>query len=281
MIKAKNFFINFKNSMDLNRYYFTPRLRRHISYINNYKVTEIINKKKLSNLNLSQVNLDLLKIFYIVVSLGSFSKAAKLLTISQPAISLAFRKIEKDLGFLVFKQSKNKTSILLSPAGLILFNYTQRLFHIIEESQMFSSLSYFESNLVKFDSIDLKSFNVLPIIKKKKLVFLSSNSPLIRLFIKKHFLIVRKLNLFYHENNSKSIILNKRFNILNKNSKLNYKTDLFNILTFDKIFSFKILNGSIYIASKHKNFIEIHTINAYLMSLDMKLSNNFYWGSEI
>lgn len=282
MIKAKNFFINYNlnNSSDLNKYYLIPRLRRHIYHINQFKAQNIEHKKRFSNLSLSQVNFDLLKIFYIVVSLGSFSKAAKLLSISQPAISLALRKIEKDLGFLVFREFNNKTSILLSPSGLILFNYTQRFFQIIEESQRLSNLNYFQQHLTKFYPIDLKSSNLLPIRKKKKWVFLSSNSPLIQLFVKKHFLAISKFNLLYHENNLKSIILNKK-NTLSKIFKLNYKTDLFNIFTFDKIFSFKSLNNNVYITLKHKNFIEIHTINAYLMSLDMKVSNNLYWGSDI
>ena len=147
MIKAKNFLINynFNNSIDLNNYYFTPRLRRHIYHIDQCKAQKIQDKKRFSNLSLSQVNFDLLKIFYTVVSLGSFSKAAKLLTISQPAISLALRKLEKDIGFLVFREFNNKTSVLLSPTGLILFNYTQRFFQIVEESQSLSNLNYLNS----------------------------------------------------------------------------------------------------------------------------------------
>ena len=227
------------------------------------------------------MNFDLLKIFYTVVNLGSFSKAAKHLTISQPAISLALSKIEKDLGFLVFRQFNNKTSTLLSPAGLILFNYTQRFFQIIEESQELSSLNYFQSHLTRFNPIDLKSLNMLPIIKKKKSPFLYLNSPLIQLFVKKHFLAIRNFNSVYYENNSKLLILNKKPNVSSEIFKLNYKNDLFNVLTFDEIFSFKVLNNNLYITLKYRNFIEIHTINAYLISLDMKISNNLYWGSDI
>jgi len=282
MMKAKNFFINynFNKSSGLNNYDFTPRLRRHIYDISQYKVLKPEDKKSFSNLSFNQVNFDLLKIFYTVVSLGSFSKAAKLLTISQPAISLALRKLEKDLGFLVFREFNNKTSVLLSPTGLILFNYTQRFFQIVEESQSLSNLSYFQQQLTKFYPIDLKSLNLLPNIKKKLSVFLSSNSILIQLFVKKSFLAIRKFNLLYHENNLKSVIIDKK-NTSSKVFKLNYKNDLFNIFTFDKIFSLKGFNDNVYITLKHKNFIEIHTINAYFMSLDMKISNNLYWGSEI
>lgn len=282
MIKAKNFFINynFNNSNSLNNYDFTPRLRKYIYDITQYKVLKVEDKKSFSNLSFNQVNFDLLKIFYTVVSLGSFSKAAKLLTISQPAISLALRKIEKDLGFLVFREFNNKTSVLLSPTGLILFNYTQRFFKIIEESQSLSNLDYFQQQVTKFYPIDLRSLNLLPNIKKKKSIFLSSNSILIQLFVKKHFLAIRKFNLLYHENNLKSVIFNKK-NTSSKIFKLNYKNDLFNIFTFDKIFSLKDFNDNVYITLKHKNFIEIHTINAYFVSLDMKVSNNIYWGSEI
>ena len=283
MLKIENFFINynFDSASDLNNSRFAPRLRRHIYYINQSKTLKIENKKRFPNLNLRQVNFDLLKIFYTVVNLGSFSKAAKHLTISQPAISLALSKIEKDLGFLVFRQFNNKTSTLLSPAGLILFNYTQRFFQIIEESQELSSLNYFQSHLTRFNPIDLKSLNMLPIIKKKKSPFLYLNSPLIQLFVKKHFLAIRNFNSVYYENNSKLLILNKKPNVSSEIFKLNYKNDLFNVLTFDEIFSFKVLNNNLYITLKYRNFIEIHTINAYLISLDMKISNNLYWGSDI
>lgn len=283
MLKVKNFFINynFNNTVDLNNYSFAPRLRRHIYYINQYQPLKIKDKKRFPTLNLRQINFDLLKIFYTVVSLGSFSKAAKHLTISQPAISLALRKLEKDLGFLVFRQFNNKTSILLSPTGLILFNYTQRFFQIVEESQGLSSLNYFQPHLTSFDSIDLKTLNLLPIIKKKKSPFLSLNSRSIQFFVKKHFFVIRNSNLLYHENNSKLIILNKKLHISNKVFKLNYRTDLLNVITFNKIFSFKVLNKNVYVTLKQKNLIEIHTINAYFISLDMKISNNLYWGSDI
>ena len=283
MLKPKKFFINYNlnNSRDLNNYCFTQRLRRHIYYINQYKIIKLEEKKRFPNLNFRRVNFDLLKIFYTVVSLGSFSKAAKHLTITQPAISLALRKIEKDLGFLVFRQFNNKTSILLSPNGLILFNYTQRFFQIIEESQGLSDLNYFHPHLTISSAIALKSLNVLPIIRKKTSYYISLNSTLIQLFLKKHFLSITNFNFIYCENNSKLIILNKKFSTSGKIFKLNFKCDVLNVFNFDKIFSFKVLNKHLYIKLKRKNFIEIHTINAYLISLDMEISNNLYWGSDI
>ena len=283
MLKTKDLLINsnFNSTIIINNYQFGPRLSRHLYYINKYKTLKIEEKKNFINLNIKQLNFDLLTIFYTVVTLGSLSKAAKRLAITQPAISLALRKIEKEMGFLVFRQLNSKTSLFLSPAGLILFNYVERFFQVLEESQKLSNIKHSEYHLIRSYSIDLKGLYLLTVIKNNKLFYSFLKSPLIKLVAKKDFLETTKFSLVYYENKSKLIILNKKFNISSKFFKLNYKNNLFKYIIFNKIFSFKVLNKSIYAILKPTNFVEIHTTNAYLISLDMKISNSLYWGSEI
>lgn len=277
MLKAKNLFINLNcnNTNALNNYQFTLRLRRHTYYLNQYKIIDVKDKKSFTNLNFKQINFDLLTVFYTVVTLGGISKAAKRLSLTQPAVSLALCKLEKEMGSLVFRQANSKTSILLTPAGLILFNYTQRFFQIIEESQVISNLNQSQPHLMRSYPINLLGFNTLPILRNKKQFFSFFKAPLTKLLAKKDFLEVTNLNLLYYETKSRFIILDKKL------FKFNYKNSLIACIILDKILSFKALNKNIYTTLKHNNFVEIHTTNAYVLSLDMKISNNLYWGSEI
>nr|YP_009131287.1 LysR family transcriptional regulator [Trachydiscus minutus]AIB04128.1 LysR transcriptional regulator [Trachydiscus minutus] len=283
MLKTKNLLINsnFNSTIILNNYQFTPKLRRHIYYINKYKTLNVEEKKNFINLNIKQLNFDLLTIFYTVVTLGSLSKAAKRLALTQPAISLALRRIEKEMGFLVFRQVNSKTSLLLSPAGLILFNYIERFFQILEESEKLANINHPQYPLIRSYAIDLKGSNLLTVIKKNKPLCSFLKSPLINLLSKKDLLQTTKFSLIYFHNKSKFIILNKEFNVSSKIFKLNYKNSLRRYIIFNKIFSFKVLNKSIYVTLKQTNFVELHTTNAYLIALDMKISNSLYWGSEI
>ena len=74
-----------------------------------------------------------LKLFNTLASQLSFSKAASLLFISQPAVSMQLKKLEQDLGVKLFdKIGKN---IALNENGRILFDYTQRIFALIEEAE--------------------------------------------------------------------------------------------------------------------------------------------------
>lgn len=283
MLKAKNLFINLNcnNTNASNNYQFNLRLRRHIYYLNQYKIIDVKDKKSFTSLNFKQINFDLLTVFYTVVILGGVSKAAKRLSLTQPAVSLALRKLEKEMGSLVFRQVNSKTSILLTPAGLILFNYTQRFFQIIEESQVLLNLNQSQPHLMRSYPSNLLGLNTLPILKKKKVVFSFFKTPFSKLLAKKDFLEVTKLNLLYYETKSRFIILDKKLNLSNKLFKFNYKNSLITSIIVDKLFSLKALNKNIYSTLKGNNFIEIHTTNAYAISLDMKISNNLYWGSEI
>lgn len=68
------------------------------------------------------------KLYYFikVASLGSFTKAAKDLYITQPALSLAIKRLEKDLGILLFEREGNR--IVLSPDGEKILPYAEAIY---------------------------------------------------------------------------------------------------------------------------------------------------------
>ena len=68
------------------------------------------------------------KLYYFikVASLGSFTKAAKDLYITQPALSLAIKRLEKDLGIQLFEREGNRT--VLSPDGEKILPYAEAIY---------------------------------------------------------------------------------------------------------------------------------------------------------
>lgn len=62
---------------------------------------------------------------YMVYKAGSFSKAAELLFASQPAVSLAVRRVEEDLGHLIFDRSTHP--LQLTEVGKLYFEHVDRI----------------------------------------------------------------------------------------------------------------------------------------------------------
>ena len=69
------------------------------------------------------VNLELYRIFYVVAKHKHMTKASEELHISQPAISQAIKKLEDQLGGILFIRS-NK-GMELTKEGTMLFEYIQ------------------------------------------------------------------------------------------------------------------------------------------------------------
>lgn len=57
----------------------------------------------------------------------SFTKAAEILHVSQPALSQSIKKLERELGFLLFKRGKN---LELTEMGTILYSYSKELLRV-------------------------------------------------------------------------------------------------------------------------------------------------------
>ncbi|WP_456392202.1 LysR substrate-binding domain-containing protein [Persephonella sp.] len=86
-----------------------------------------------------------LKIFKTVADTKSFSKAAELLFLSQPTVTLQIKKIENYLGITLFK--RDKKGVLLTPEGETLYKYASKIledYNLLEEG-----LSNLKENLQK------------------------------------------------------------------------------------------------------------------------------------
>ncbi len=66
-----------------------------------------------------------LKIFKTVADTGSFSKAAELLFLSQPTVTLQIKKIENYLGVVLFKRDKKR--VILTEEGKLLYQYASKI----------------------------------------------------------------------------------------------------------------------------------------------------------
>ncbi|MCB9026262.1 MAG: LysR family transcriptional regulator [Bdellovibrionaceae bacterium] len=53
--------------------------------------------------------------------LGSFSKAANILNVSQGAISQALQRLENELGIVLFERGRGKSQLQMTPAGEVIF----------------------------------------------------------------------------------------------------------------------------------------------------------------
>ncbi len=78
-------------------------------------------------------NFHQLYIFHTVARLGSFSKAAEELDISQPAVSIQVRELEKSLGCALMHRMRR--GLQLTDTGKTVFGYTQRIFSLAQEMQ--------------------------------------------------------------------------------------------------------------------------------------------------
>ena len=78
------------------------------------------------------INLELFKVFYIVASQNSITKASKILYISQPAVSKLIGNLEKAIGITLFYRTSK--GVALTPNGHALYNYLELTFPDCYES---------------------------------------------------------------------------------------------------------------------------------------------------
>ena len=78
--------------------------------------------------------LDQLKAFHTVVKNGGFERAAESLHLSQPAISIRVRQLEKQLGVELFDRLGRRAR--LTDAGRIVEDYTARLMIVLSEMRL-------------------------------------------------------------------------------------------------------------------------------------------------
>ena len=73
-----------------------------------------------------------LEVFVMVAREGSFSRAAEKLYRTQPAVSQAIRKLEREVGELLFDRSSRDGT--LTDAGQMLQEYAQKLLNLRSEA---------------------------------------------------------------------------------------------------------------------------------------------------
>ncbi|MGD2034962.1 MAG: LysR family transcriptional regulator [Bacteroidales bacterium] len=111
-----------------------------------------------------------LKTFQVVASLLSFNRAADVLHLAQSTVSAQIRSLENSLGNELFLRSGKKIS--LTPAGVKLLSYAQRLINI--EKEIRSALGNLDD---KYGNLTIKtpqtvSTYILPmLIKEFQLIF--------------------------------------------------------------------------------------------------------------
>ncbi|MBU4173776.1 MAG: LysR family transcriptional regulator [Actinobacteria bacterium] len=77
------------------------------------------------------LDISLLETFKLVADLESFSEAARRLGISQPAVSLQIKSLEKDLGASLIDRSGGK--VVLTPAGRTAYGHALKLLEGLDE----------------------------------------------------------------------------------------------------------------------------------------------------
>ena len=81
-----------------------------------------------------QLNVHQLYIFHAVATHHSFSRAAEVLYLSQPGVSLQVKSLERSIGMPLFEKAGR--SMRLTHAGEELFAYSERIFALLDETQM-------------------------------------------------------------------------------------------------------------------------------------------------
>lgn len=80
-----------------------------------------------------QINLNQLRTFFLVAREKSFTKVAELSCITQPAVTMQIKTMERSLGITLFR--KGGKTLELTDTGKELFNYATRIFAVVEEME--------------------------------------------------------------------------------------------------------------------------------------------------
>lgn len=80
------------------------------------------------------INLHQLQIFQAVAEHRSYSRAAEVLYLSQPAVSLQVRALERSVGLPLFEKAGR--GLRLTEAGRELLSYSERIFALIDETKL-------------------------------------------------------------------------------------------------------------------------------------------------
>jgi DNA-binding transcriptional LysR family regulator len=102
-----------------------------------------------------------LEFFIMVVEQGSFSKAALRVYRTQPAVSIAIRRLEEEIGVPLFDRSQKTPT--LTDAGQLFYDYAQRILALRDQAQnVVSELRSLERGRVRIGANESTSLYLLP-----------------------------------------------------------------------------------------------------------------------
>lgn len=112
------------------------------------------------------VNFDLYYIFYVVANNGSISKAAEILYITQPAVTLQIKKLEEQLGISLFTRTKH--GVKLTEEGNVLYEYVKKGIESIKNGEnALSNLKNLETGILRIGaSTTVCRHIVMPYLEK-------------------------------------------------------------------------------------------------------------------
>jgi DNA-binding transcriptional LysR family regulator len=144
--------------------------------IRNYK-NSYFNRSNIISMVLP-FTLQQLRIFKAIASEKSFTQAAEILFISQPSLSKQVKILENHLGILLLHRTGNQ--ILLTEAGIVFLQYTERILALCEEScRALNDLKYGERGNLKIGASQIIGAYLIPRI----IALFSKNYPQINFHI--------------------------------------------------------------------------------------------------
>lgn len=111
-------------------------------------------------------NLEYYKVFYYVAKTGSLTKAAGILSISQPAVSQSVRLLEEQLGVKLFYRASR--GVRLSDEGALLFSYISKGYEqMIAGEQKLKQMRNLELGEIHIGASDMTlQFYLLPYLER-------------------------------------------------------------------------------------------------------------------
>ena len=107
------------------------------------------------------MNIDQIRAFHKVASTGSFTRAARELFVTQPAVSQEIKALEASLGIKLFDRSGK--NVRMTAEGEVLFSYAHRLFALHEEMEsLFGRSKNLQHGQIKLGSTALMGTYFLP-----------------------------------------------------------------------------------------------------------------------
>ena len=108
------------------------------------------------------MNLRKLEVFYYTAKLGSCRKAAKRLVVTQPAVTVQIRELERYYQVRLF--SRNHNGLQLTEAGKMLYEYADKIFGLAEEAEnRLLEMGKVRKGILKLGTIKTYAKYILPV----------------------------------------------------------------------------------------------------------------------